>query len=499
MKTLPFLSFAVAAGAAAAIAVGGATATAEPKRVSPSAVSHDRFVLRGCIADVTTPDPSATGRRRVTAHKARGTVTLNGVALRPRSSSAVLTLTRRATGLGFPRTIGPARVSSTRRYDVRVEGTTYGSLVPSISGRATAGLGRALANDDHSYDCSFDPSAGAGFRGFEWLSNLGEVRCEITPTAVKLGATVKLPSQLTAGVELGADIDLSIGQDGVVQTASVRLLDTPIDLGPLVTEELSVTYNRTLNRWTGTARIEEGGDGALFQGRLGGFSAVVEIDVAPFRVRRLETEVKTPSLLLIGQGLGPAFQLNRIGFKYVFNGPSFTLGGVIGGEGSIAIPGSTLPVSVLGVSGNFEVDIPTAPNRPYVVRIGGEADFSQGWGALSASLAGGSGRITYSTAGRLDFEGRVQGGFGRLPLVGDLAGAVVDIEGSLTANAFSATGIGSVFVNVPLVGRFSQETGRVTFTSRGFGFCVLGDAAHYARTWTGQEAVGLGCNLSSVQ
>ena len=70
------------------------------------------------------------------------------------------------------------------------------------------------------------------------------------------------------------------------------------------------------------------------------------------------------------------------------------------------------------------------------------------------------------------------------------------LDGSLTASSFSATGTGSAFVNVPGLGRFSQEGARVTATQKGFGFCVLGSTAHYARTWNGAENYGLGCDLS---
>src|SRR4051794_11720618 len=190
--------------------------------------------------------------------------------------------------------------------------------------------------------------------------------------------------------------------------------------------------------------------------------------------------------------------LHRIGFRYTFNGNSFTLGGTLGLQGSINVPGSTLPMSVVTVDGDFQVQVPTTPNAPYVFRIGGEADFEQGWGSLSASLASGSSSITYSTDGRLSFHGSVTGGFGRLPLVGDLAGATVTLDGSLTASTFSATGSGSVFVNVPLVGRFQQNAGTARMTGKGFGFCVLGTAAHYARTWAGAESVGVGCDLASI-
>jgi hypothetical protein len=143
--------------------------------------------------------------------------------------------------------------------------------------------------------------------------------------------------------------------------------------------------------------------------------------------------------------------------------------------------------------------VPTSAGQPYVFQIGGDADLSQGWGALSASLASGSGTITYATNGKLSFHGSVTGGFGQLPLIGDVAGITTVLDGSLTASAFSATGTGSAFVNVPGIGRFEQEGARVKLTQKGFGFCVLGTTAHYARTWKGVESYGLGCDLSSIE
>ncbi len=326
------------------------------------------------------------------------------------------------------------------------------------------------------------------------------MRCTVTATGFAIGGTVKLPPQLTAGVNVGADLDLAVDENtGLVQTATARLLDSPIPLGPLVTEQINVTYNRDLNRWIGSADVHEAGNGALFQGRLGHLHAALEIDVSPFRVRRLETDIETPSLLIVGQGLGPAIMLNRIGFSYVFSGTSFTLGGVIGLQGQVNLPGSTLPSSVVSVDGTFQVTVPSSAGQPYLFKIGGDADFSQGWGSLSASLASGSASITYATNGKLSFHGSVTGGFGQLPLVGDVAGITTVLDGSLTASSFSATGTGSAFVNVPGFGRFSQEGARVTATQKGFGFCVLGSAAHYARTWNGVENYGLGCDLSSIQ
>ena len=243
-----------------------------------------------------------------------------------------------------------------------------------------------------------------------------EVRCTITPTGFAIGGTVKLPPQLTAGVNVGADLDLAVDKNtGLVQTATASLLDSPIPLGPLVTEQINVTYNRDLNRWVGSADVHEGANGALFQGRLGHLHAALEIDVSPFRVRRLETDIKTPSLLIVGQGLGPALMLNRIGFNYVFSGTSWTLGGVIGLQGQVNLPGSTLPSSVVSVDGTFQVTVPSSAGQPYVFKIGGDADFSQGWGSLAASLASGSGTITYATNGKLSFHGSVTGGFGDLP------------------------------------------------------------------------------------
>ena len=460
-------------------------------------VTTDRFTLAGCLKDVTDPINHA-----VTGYQAKGAVTLDGVSLSPQVSTSILTLNKKRTILTH--TV-PASVSSTGVYDVVLEGTTMGSFVPNISSAASSsGAGvstlAAAAEGDGSYDCSFNPKSGAKFKGFEWLSNVLEVRCTITQTGFAIGGTVKLPPQLTAGVNVGADLDLAVDKNtGLVQTATAKLLDSPIPLGPLVTEQVNVTYNRALNRWVGSADVHEAGNGALFQGRLGHFHAALEIDVSPFRVRRLETDIKTPSLLIVGQGLGPAIMLNRIGFNYLFSGTSFTLGGVIGLQGQVNLPGSTLPTSVVSVDGSFQVTVPTSAGQPYIFRIGGDADFSQGWGSLAASLASGSGTITYSTAGKLSFHGSVTGGFGQLPLIGDVAGITTVIDGSLTASAFSATGTGSAFVNVPGIGRFEQEGARVKLTQKGFGFCVLGSTAHYARTWNGSENVGLGCDLSTIE
>jgi hypothetical protein len=457
-------------------------------------VTTDRFTLAGCLKDLTDPINHA-----LTGWQAKGAVTLDGVSLTPQVSTSILTLNKTRTVLGH--TV-PASLSSAGWYDVTLEGAVLGSFVPNISSVATAsGVSTLAATADAAgtYDCSFKPKAGAKIKGFEFLASVLEVRCTVTPTGLSIGGTVKLPSQLTAGVDVGADLDVSIDSTtGLIQTGSVRLLDTPLPLGPLVTEQIQVTYNRALNRWIGSADVHEGANGALFQGRLGHFHAAIEIDVNPFRVRRLETDVKTPSLLIVGQGLGPALMLNRIGFNYLFSGTSWTLGGVIGLQGSINVPGSTLPMSVVSVDGTFQVTVPTSPTQPYVFQIGGDADFSQGWGALSASLASGTASITYATNGRLSFHGSVTGGFGQLPLIGDVAGITTVLDGSLTASSFSATGTGSAFVNVPGIGRFEQEGARVSMTSKGFGFCVLGTTAHYARTWNGAENYGLGCDLSSI-
>jgi hypothetical protein len=496
-RTTTILALVAGAAAVGAPLPSSAMAAGKSLSVCPTGytsktVSSDRFTLAGCLKDVTDPLTHA-----VTAYQAKGAVNLDGVVLSPQLSSSILTLTVKHTVL---RRTTPARVTSAGTYDVKLEGVTMGSFTPNVVGTATTLLGGMSAADDGTYDCSFKPKSGAKFKGFEWLSNVLEVRCSITPTGFAIGGTVKLPPQLTAGVNVGADLDLAVDKNtGLVQTASAKLLDSPIPLGPLVTEQVNVTYNRALNRWVGSADVHEGGNGALFQGRLGHLHAALEIDVSPFRVRKLETDVETPSLLIVGQGLGPALMLNRIGFNYQFNGTSWTLGGVIGLQGSVNLPGSTLPTSVVSVDGTFQVTVPTSAGLPYIFRIGGDADFSQGWGALSASLASGSASITYATNGRLSFHGSITGGFGQLPLIGDVAGITTVLDGSLTASSFSATGTGSAFVNVPGVGRFEQEGARVTATQKGFGFCVLGSTAHYARTWKGAESFGLGCDLSSIQ
>ena len=158
-------------------------------------------------------------------------------------STSILTLNRSARSW---RHTYPASVSSTGVYDVVLEGTTMGSFVPNIgSAASSSGAGAstlaAAAEGDGSYDCSFNPKAGAKFKGFEWLSNVLEVRCTVTATGFAIGGTVKLPPQLTAGVNVGADLDLAVDKNtGLVQTATARLLDSPIPLGPLVTEQINV-------------------------------------------------------------------------------------------------------------------------------------------------------------------------------------------------------------------------------------------------------------------
>jgi hypothetical protein len=167
-----------------------------PTGYTSKTVSSDRFTLAGCLKDVTDPVTHA-----LTAYQAKGAVTLDGVVLSPQLSSSILTLTVKRTVL---RVTTPARIAGTGVYDVKIENVTMGSVTPNIVGTATAPIGGAsafaAAAGDGTYDCSFKPKDGAKFKGFEWLSNVLEVRCTVTPTGFAIGGTVKLPPQLTAGV-----------------------------------------------------------------------------------------------------------------------------------------------------------------------------------------------------------------------------------------------------------------------------------------------------------